>query len=93
VHLKEILNSAVKIKIISFFEENPASIDTAKGIATWINQDVEEVKKALEELVRHGFLSIHRSTSTIGYAYIHDKKTSAQIREFLDKEGLLRQGE
>jgi hypothetical protein len=39
--------SKIHKKIIAFFHENQASIDTPRGVATWIGEDRAKVKLAL----------------------------------------------
>jgi predicted transcriptional regulator len=77
--------SPLHLKIIGFFHENQASIDTPRGIATWIEEDRAKVKKALEDLVSSGILVAHRSTSTTGYSYTIDPKLIARIGALLKR--------
>lgn len=76
-------NSPVHRKIIQFFHENQASIDTPKGVATWIGEDRAKVKEALEDLVKLQILIPHRATSTTGYGYTRDAKLLKQIGKLL----------
>jgi len=77
--ISNVLRCPVKKKIITFFYENPQSLDSVRGISTWINIKPKIVKKALEELVRDGILVAHRGSSTTGYAYTQDKDIMVQI--------------
>mgnify|MGYP001570995516 CR=1 FL=1 len=81
------INKAVKSrihkKIIAFFHENQASIDTPRGVATWIEEDRAKVKKALEDLVRFDILVADRATSTTGYSYTRDAKVIQKIDKLL----------
>lgn len=70
-------------KIIKFFHENQACIDTPRGIATWIGEDRDRVEKALEDLVLLHILVVHRSTSTNGYSYTRDEKLISKIDKLL----------
>ncbi|MGE4357143.1 MAG: winged helix-turn-helix domain-containing protein [Candidatus Omnitrophota bacterium] len=74
------LRSPVKKKIITFFHENPYSVDSVRGISTWLNIDPKVVKKVLEELVKDGILIAHRGRTTTGYAYTQDK----EILEYIE---------
>ncbi len=85
LNLDIILKSGVYLKIIAFFHENQASIDTARGVATWTGYDKETVKKALSELSKKGILVAHRATSTIGYSYTQDKRITEKIEKKLKK--------
>ena len=50
MNIRDALKSQIHRKIIAFFHENQASIDTPRGISTWIREDRATVKKALEDL-------------------------------------------
>jgi predicted transcriptional regulator len=77
--------SELHIKIIRFFHENQASIDTPRGVSTWVREERARVSNALEELVRLKMLNAHRSTSTTGYSYTRDPKTISKIEKLLKK--------
>lgn len=83
--IDKLFDSSVKSKIISFFHENQSSIDTPRGISTWIAEDRAKVKSALEDLVRAKVLIAHRATSTTGYSYTSDEKLIAKIAKILKK--------
>ncbi|MCM8783777.1 MAG: hypothetical protein NC818_03235 [Candidatus Omnitrophica bacterium] len=77
------IRSPVKKKIILFFRENPYSVDSVRGISTWLNMKPNIVRKALEELVKDGILIAHRGATTTGYAYTQDIDILNQIDECL----------
>ena len=79
----KILNSDIRVKIVTFFHENQASIDTPRGVATWIGEDRARVKTALEDLVKAKILVAHRTTSTTGYSYTSENKLISKIGKFL----------
>jgi len=83
MNIKEAFNSPIHRKIIQFFHENQASIDTPKGVATWVGEDRSKVKDALEDLVALKVLVPHRATSTTGYGYTRDMKIIKQIGQLL----------
>ncbi len=86
-NLKKICGSGLNLKIISFFHENPSTVDTSGGIATWLNCDCEEIKKVLDYLVSQNILLSHHTGSTIAYAYTHNKEIINEIERILKKEG------
>ena len=83
--IDKIFNSDIHVKIVTFFHENQASIDTPRGISTWVREDRAKVKKALEELVGIKILVAHRSTSTTGYSYTRNANIISKIEKLLKK--------
>jgi len=81
----KVFQSDLHLKIIKFFHENQASLDTPRGVSTWVHKDRAIVKKALEELVEMKVLVAHRSTSTTGYSYTRSAKTISKIEKLLKK--------
>jgi len=81
----KIVQSDLHLNIMKFFHENQASIDTPRGISTWVREDRAMVKKALEELVKMKILVAHRSTSTTGYSYTRNTKIISKIEKLLKK--------
>ncbi len=80
-----IRKSKIHHKIALFFIENDGSIDTPRGVSTWINENIKTVRIALEDLVKIGFLTAHRTSSTIGYSCALTKKELAKLTEKLKK--------
>lgn len=80
---KKVLHSELHFKILKFFHENQASIDTPRGISTWIHEERGKVKLALEDLVKLKMLTAHRATSTTGYSYTRNKKIISKIEKLL----------
>ena len=72
-------------KIVQFFLENQGSIDTPRGIATWTNENLQNVRIALEDLVKNGILKAHRTSSTIGYSCAITEKKLSQIYSCIKK--------
>jgi hypothetical protein len=83
--LNRLLKSEIHLKILRFFHENQASLDTPRGVATWIGEDRSKVKRALEDLVNLDILVAHRSTSTTGYSYTRDAKLISRIGKLLEQ--------
>ena len=81
--LNRLLKSERHFKILAFFHENQASIDTPRGVATWIGDERSNVQRALEDLVKLDILVAHRSTSTTGYSYTRDAKLISKIGKLL----------
>ncbi len=79
------LQSDLHLNIVKFFHENQASIDTPRGVSTWVREDRVKVKKVLEELVGMKILVAHRSTSTTGYSYTRNAKIISKIEKLLKK--------
>ena len=83
--LDKAIGSDLHLKILRFFHENQASIETPRGVATWIGEDRSKVKKALEDMVELKVLCAHRATSTTGYSYTSDANLIARIAKLLKK--------
>ncbi|MDD5174404.1 MAG: hypothetical protein WC482_00960 [Candidatus Omnitrophota bacterium] len=83
--INKALQSDLYFNITKFFHENQASIDTPRGVSTWVREDRVKVKKALEELVCMKILVAHRSTSTTGYSYTRNAKIISKIEKLLKK--------
>ena len=83
--IDKLFGSEIHLKIIKFFHENQASIDTPRGVATWVGEDRSKVKGALEDLVKARVLVAHRATSTTGYGYTSDDKLISKITKLLKK--------
>lgn len=83
--LSRLLKAQIYFKIIDFFHENPTSIDTPRGIATWIGESKQDVKKALLKLSKLKFLTAHKVSSTTGYSYTRDPKLIRKIEAILKK--------
>ena len=81
--INKILKTEIHRKIVKFFHENQSSLDTPRGVATWIGEDRAKVKNALEDLVRAKILIANRSTSTTGYSYTRDVKLISRIDKLL----------
>jgi len=71
--------------IMGFFHENPTAIDTARGISTWTNQEINKVRAALSKLTDLGILIEHKASSTSGYSYTQNKKKIAMVKKMLNK--------
>ena len=83
--INKAIKSEIHHKIIRFFSENQASVDTPRGIATWIGEERERVKSALEDLVSMKILIALRSPSTTGYGFTRDEKLISKIASLLKK--------
>ncbi|MFC1624299.1 hypothetical protein ACFL28_03150 [Candidatus Omnitrophota bacterium] len=81
--IKRLFQSEAAGKILLFFNENPHSIDTAKGISIWVGCDVGIVQKALDRLVDEGILVNHRAASTDAYSYTTQKGVIKKIERYI----------
>lgn len=77
-------NTAIK-KILLFFNENPHSIDTVKGISVWIGCDPSVVQTALKKLAREKIVVNHKSASTEAYSYTNDRVIIKRIEKYIKK--------
>lgn len=44
----------IKLELITFFKDNPGTVDSAEKISVRLGRSLQEVMKALEELSEHG---------------------------------------
>lgn len=75
--------TASQRRILAFFQEQPQAVETARGIATWLNSPSQEVEKALDELVDRKWLLAHRAPMVVGYALTQDEHRLVEIQEAL----------
>ena len=80
-NIKRLLKNDAARKILFFFNENPNCIDTAKGISLWIGGDVNNIQKALNQLVKEGIIASHQTASTAAYAYTNNKQIVKKIEK------------
>ena len=85
MRLSELLKNKLYRDIIGFFHENQTSVDTPRGIATWIKEERAVVKDALDKLVTLGLLNAHEVSSTTGYSYTRNKKTMQTVEKQLKR--------
>jgi hypothetical protein len=81
--INKIFQSEIHRKIVKFFHENQSSLDTPRGVATWIGEDRAKVKTALEDLVKARILIANRAASTTGYSYTRDTRLISRIDKLL----------
>ncbi len=79
------MRTKIHRKILTFFVENQGSIDTPRGVSTWVNEGLGPVRAALEDLVKDGFLKAHRTSSTVAYSSALDDKGSKRLSARLKK--------
>lgn len=83
--IHRVMDSPVTRKIISFFHENPSTVDTLEGIAMWIGVDKDKVKESVNELVKLDILIAHKGITT-GYGYTQDNNMLSNIGVLLKKD-------
>jgi len=76
-------NNPILIKIVRFFYENQACVDTADNIADWIGEKKKPVKKILDYLAEHKVLNKDVTYATEGYSFTQDKNLLLKIGNFL----------
>jgi hypothetical protein len=83
--LSAFLKDKIYFKIVGFFYENPASIDTPRGVAAWTGETRNDAKKALTELARLKILTAHGVSSTTAYSFTRDPNLIKKIKIALQK--------
>jgi predicted transcriptional regulator len=84
-NIKSLFNKEFTGKILFFFNENPNCIDTVKGISLWIGGDENSIQKALNQLVKEGVITSHKTSSTTAYAYTNNKEIVKNIEKYIKK--------
>lgn len=85
MELCKLLRTPIYFKIVTFFNENPTSIDTPRGISAWVGENRKAVNAALLKLAKLKILTAHKVTSTTGYSYTIDPKKVRAINNALKK--------
>lgn len=81
--LKKTCSDSLNLEIIAFFHENPSTVDSANGIAAWLNQNTKQLEKALDYLVSEEILVSHGNESTKAYSYTQDRKIVSELEKLL----------
>ncbi|MBU1852759.1 MAG: hypothetical protein KJ957_01780 [Candidatus Omnitrophica bacterium] len=84
-NIKRLFKNEVTKKILLFFNENPQSIDTAKGISIWVGCDADTTQKSLDKLVKEGILVNHKTSSIDAYSYTNQKDILKKIERHIEK--------
>ncbi len=76
-------NKNIKLKIMKFFYENPSTIDSARGVAAWIGEDMDNVKKCLDILEKERVLISHKTNFVTGYSLTSNKNALKKIKSLI----------
>lgn len=71
----------VKLELITFFKDNPGTVDSAENISVRLGRSKEEVEQSLEELAEHGILYKAPSRPTPIYMYYPSAQILQRIAE------------
>jgi predicted transcriptional regulator len=82
-NIKDLFKNEVTKRILLFFNENPNSIDTVKGISVWVECDIDAAQKALNRLVDRGVLINHKTASTNAYSYTNERPIVKKIEKHI----------
>lgn len=83
MNLKKMLKSQLHYKILKFFKENPSSLETVEGIASWVGENEIKIKSAVDEIFKQGFLVKHGSSDITGYGLTNDEKLINKLNKHL----------
>ncbi|MFC1548539.1 hypothetical protein ACFL5E_01115 [Candidatus Omnitrophota bacterium] len=81
--LKKLLQDKLSRDILSFFYENPTSVDSVGGISAWVGESRKKVLSSLEKLVELGVLSKDSEEGAKGYGYTRDEEIMEIIEELM----------
>jgi hypothetical protein len=71
----------VKLELITFFKDNPGTVDSADNICIRLGRSVKEVERALEELSEHGICYKVSSRPVPIYMYYASAQILKRIAE------------
>jgi hypothetical protein len=83
-----IQGSVVRIDILVFFQANPHTIDTADGLARRLHRSAEEIKLALEPMVRIGIIQKKKCNSV----QLYQLKNGELIASFFNDQKEMQDG-
>lgn len=81
--LDEATKSPTRRALINFFYENQFAMDTAKNLSRWVNKDLSDVEKDLEELVKLKVLEKIGEGGSAIYSYTQNIETIETIERFV----------
>ncbi|HBI26604.1 MAG TPA: hypothetical protein DDY25_02590 [Peptococcaceae bacterium] len=83
-----IQGSVVRIDILAFFQANPHTIDTAAGLARRLHRGAEEMKLALDPLVRIGIIQKKKYSNV----HLYQLKNGELIASFFNDQKEMQDG-
>ena len=83
-------NTVLKLDILSYYHEHPYAMDTAEGLARWLNRRVEEVTRNLQELVDSGIVLIEGEGTAAVYSYSPEAGISEVVNKVIGSYRLTR---
>jgi hypothetical protein len=86
--IENLLKDPAVKKILLFFNDNPNSIDTAKGIALWTGCDIKHAQAGLDKLEAAGIVVRDKTLSTDVYAYTSKRAILKKIESCIKKTGM-----
>ena len=75
--------SELHLKIVRFFHENQASIDTPRGVSTWVREERSKVSKALEELVKLNYSVVGVDVLRYFWEYKSPEQAAADLAKLM----------
>ncbi len=70
-------------RILQFFCEHPAAVETVRGIASWTGDEQGAVQEAAQILSKRKWLTADETSVVTGYSLTRDERCLAQIHEVL----------
>ncbi len=83
--LAEIVNTRTKLDLVLHFHRNRYTLDYAEGVAQRMGRNVEEVRRALEELAEAGVVMRHTSRLHSDRPPIYAYTQDPQIRNLIGR--------
>ncbi len=81
--LEAATKSPIRRDLVTFFYENQFAMDTAKNLSRWINKNLSEVEKDLEELTKLQVLEKIGEGNSAIYLYTQNLDILNMIEKFI----------
>lgn len=79
--LNPIMQSIIRIELLNFFNANPHTRDTVKGLATRLYRPAKQVEMAADALAALGILEIGGSSKVAVYSLKHGELIDSYFKE------------
>ncbi len=76
------VNSFIKWDLVSFFHDNPYTVDTADKIATYVGREAQVIRRELDALAKSGVLTVSGTPDQPIFGLASDPAVQDLVRRF-----------